>query len=232
MGKMKDLVFAVVGLGSFGMKICQVISQRGGTVIAIDSQSERINRVKNQVAQAVVMDATDEAGYKRLSLEECDVAIVAIGDNVEGSILATALLKKAGVRYLVARAINPIHRQVLGQIGADEVINIEEDMGEQLAIKLIAPQILDYIPISERVSMAEIYCPRDFVGKTLEDIDLRKKVRLNIVAVKRDTVDVDEIGNAHSSEELIFPEAKLELKPNDVLMVVGFNEDIDTVKNL
>jgi trk system potassium uptake protein TrkA len=232
MAKIKDLVFTVVGLGAFGMKVCQVISERGGKVIAIDSSEEAINRVKNQVTQAVIMDATDEAGYKRLSLEDSDVGVVAIGDNVEGSILATALLKRAGVRYLVARAINPIHQQVLSQIGADEVINIEEDMGEQLAVKLIAPQILDLIPISERISMAEIYCPRDFVDKSLSEIDLRGKVRLNIVAIKRDSVEVDELGNPHSSEELIFPDADVKLKTNDILMVVGFNEDIETVKNL
>jgi trk system potassium uptake protein TrkA len=232
MAKIKDLVFTVVGLGAFGMKVCQVISERGGKVIAIDASEERINRVKNLVTQAVIMDATDEEGYKRLSLEDSDVGVVAIGDNVEGSILATALLKKAGVRYLVARAITPVHRQVLSQIGADEVINIEEDMGEQLAVKLIAPQILDLIPISERISMAEIYCPRDFVDKTLADLDLRGRVRLNVVAIKRDSVEVDELGNPHSSEELIFPQAEVVLKTNDILMVVGFNEDIETVKNL
>jgi trk system potassium uptake protein TrkA len=231
MAKIKDLVFTVVGLGAFGMKVCQVISERGGKVIAIDASEERINRVKNLVTQAVIMDATDEEGYKRLSLEDSDVGVVAIGDNVEGSILATALLKKAGVRYLVARAITPVHRQVLSQIGADEVINIEEDMGEQLAVKLIAPQILDLIPISERISMAEIYCPRDFVDKTLADLDLRGRVRLNVVAIKRDSVEVDELGNPHSSEELIFPQAEVVLKTNDILMVVGFNEDIETVKN-
>ncbi len=232
MAKMKDLVFTVVGLGAFGMKLSQIIAERGGKVIAIDSSEERVNLVKNHVTQAVIMDATDEEGYRRLSLEDSDVGVVAIGDNVEGSILATALLKKAGVRYLVARAINPLHRQVLTQIGADEVINIEEAMGEQLAVKLIAPQVLDLIPISENISMAEIYCPRDFVDKTLEEIDLRAKLRLNIVAIKRDNVEVDELGNPHSKDELIFPEAKLQLKANDILMVVGFNDDINTVKNL
>ncbi len=232
MAKTNDIVFTVVGLGAFGSKICQVLSQRGGKVIAIDHSAERVNRIKDSVTQAVIMDATDEEGFKRLSLEDSDVGVVAIGDNVEGSILATALMKKAGIRHLVARALSPIHSQVLSQMGADEVINIEEHEGEQLAIRLIAPEILDFIPISERISMAEMYCPQDFVDKSLAEIDLREKVRLNMVAIKRDRVDIDEEGNPHSSEELIFPQGDVVLKQNDILMVVGFNEDIESVKNL
>lgn len=232
MAKEKEQVFMVIGLGAFGRRLCEVLSAKGGQVVAVDHSAERINRIKDTVTQAIVMDATDEEGFSRLDVEDSDIAVVAIGDDIESSILATALLKKAGARYLIARAINNIHRQVLKQIGADEIINIEEDGGEQLAIRLIAPQILDRIPLSEGISIAEIYCPDDFVGKTLIQLDLRTKLNINVIAIKRNKIEVDEEGNPRTREELVFPRGDHNLEQDDILLAVGFNRDIEVLKDL
>jgi trk system potassium uptake protein TrkA len=230
--RVKEKVFAVIGLGSFGRKVSEVLASRGGKVIVIDSDASRIEKVKNQVTQAVIMDATEEEAFGKIPLEDVDIALVAIGDNIEGSILSTALLKQRGVPYIISRALNSIHRQVLLQVGADEIINLEEDEGEQLATRLIAPQILDRTPLSEDISIAEVYCPEEFYGKTLIEINLRERLQLNVVAVKRINLDVDEEGNSKRSDQLIFPEGDTNLLEDDIIIVVGYNENIEALKQI
>lgn len=232
MAKKKEQVFTVIGLGAFGSQVCRVLADSGAKVVAVDSLTDRIDRVKNSVTQAVIMDATSEEGFSKLPLEDTDIAVVAIGDNMEASILSTALLKKAGVRYIIARAISAIHRQVLRQVGADEIINIEEDEGEQLAMRLIAPQILDRIPISKDISIAEVYTPGDFGGQTLIDLDLRSRMRVNVIAIKKNAVELDEQGNPHSNEEILFPDGDYRLDEDDIMLIVGRNQDIEAFNNL
>jgi trk system potassium uptake protein TrkA len=232
MAKKSENVFAVIGLGTFGRRVCEVLSARGASVIAVDSDPVRIDGVKDIVTQAVVMDATDEEGYPKLALEDVGVAVVAIGDNIEGSILATALLKQNGVRYIIARALTNIHRQVLIQVGADDILNLEEDEGERLAVRLIAPQILDRTPLSKDISIAEVYCPDEFFGKTLAELSLRQKLGLTVVAIKRNKLDVDEEGNSLHREDLVFPQGDEPLNEDDILIVVGYNDDIEQLKSV
>ncbi|ADK83062.1 potassium channel family protein [Sediminispirochaeta smaragdinae] len=226
----RERVFAVIGLGTFGRQVSLELSARGGKVIAVDNQPKQVEAVKDAVTQAVLVDATDEEGLSALSLEEVDVAIVAIGDAVESGILTTAILKRSGVPYIVARAISEIHAEVLRQVGADEVINLEVDEGRRIAQRLIAPHVLDRIPISSSISFAEVYVPRSFVNSTLVRLDLRKRFSINVIAIKRTTLSVDEVGNPLKNEEVIFPDSETVLLEQDVLLVVGKNEDIEAVK--
>jgi len=226
----KEKVFAVIGLGTFGRKVCEVLIEKGGKVLAIDVNTDLIERVKDSVTQAILLDSTDEEALGRVPFEDVAVAIVAIGDNIESSIITTALLKKIGIPYIVARAVSDIHQQVLKQVGADEVVNIEIEEGRRIAQKLISPEVLDRISITESISIAELYVPKAFVGESLEKLDLRKKLRVNIVSIRRIALSVDEEGNPLKNEEVIFPEAKEVLKESDLLLVVGKNEDIDGFK--
>lgn len=231
-GKKQDKVFLVIGLGTFGRRVCEVLAQKGGKVIALDNREDKINRVKDKVTQAVIMDTTDEQSYTQVPLEDVDIAVVAIGENLEGSILTTAILKQRGISRIIARAITPIHRQVLNRIGADDVINIEENEGEELASRLIAPQILDSTALSNDISISEVYCPGDFAGKALRELDLRKRLNINVVAIKRSRAAVDEEGNSLQEDHLIFPEAGLPLEESDTLVVVGYNNDINRLHQL
>lgn len=228
----KEKVFVVIGLGFFGQKICEVLSAKGGKVIALDNRPEMIERVREYVSQAVLIDATDEESLTTVPFENADIAIVAIGDNIEASIITTAQLKRIGLPYIVARAVKPIHRQVLLQVGADEVINIEEDEGERLASKLIAPEILDRIPISETISIAEVYAPKSFVGSSLQSLDMRNKLNLNVVAIRRIVLDVDETGENKRDEKIIFPSGTEELRSSDVLILAGKNQDIENLRRI
>lgn len=226
----KEKVFAVFGLGTFGMEVCQVLSQKGGKVIAVDNQTQLVEKLKETVFQAVVLDSKDEESLKSISLEDIDVAVVAIGDDIESSILTTALLKNLGVPYIIARAISPIHSQVLKQVGATEVIHIEIEEGRRIANKLITPFILEHIPLSKNQSLAEIRIPKDFIGKSLFKLDLRKKYNINVISIKREETTIDDLGNPVKEEMAIAPDSTTVLKENDIIVIVGNEKDIEQLK--
>ncbi len=232
MAKEKEKIFAVLGLGTFGSKVCEILSERGGKVMAIDKDPLLIEKVKDHVTQSILLDSTDETAMNQIPYTDIDVAIVAMGETIEASILTTAILKRLGIPYIVARAVTDIHTQVLRQVGADEVINIEIEEGQRIAQKLISPEILDRIAITENISVAEIYVPKDFPGKELRKLDIRNKMHVNIVAIIRTTLDVDEEGNPIKKDSAVFPDAQEVLQESDILLVVGKNEDLDSFRRL
>lgn len=223
-------VYAVIGLGSFGRRVCEVLSDRGMSVIAVDNDPMLVERIRDSVTQSIRLDTTDPEQMRQAPLEDVDVGIVAIGENVEASILSTALLRRVGVPYIFARAVSDVHYQVLRQIGAHEVVNIEIDSGERIAQQLIAPDVLDQIPISEGISLAEIFVPDGLAGKTLADLDLRNKFGITVVGIKRINLSVDEAGNTARSEAIDFAAADSKVDRTDTLIVVGADEDITSLR--
>lgn len=228
----KQTVYAVVGLGAFGLRVCEVLSEKGVKIIAIDNHPDAIDKIKQTVSQAILLDATDEISLNKVPFDDVDVAIVGIGDDMESSIVVTAHLRAIGVPRIVARAVRPIHRKVLLQVGADEVINIEEDAGQRLATRLTAPEVLDKIPLSETLSIAELFVPEEFVGSSLQELDFRKRLGLIVVALRRTLVDVEESGEAVPEDHVIFPEPTEVLKQNDILVVAGKDTDIEELRRI
>jgi trk system potassium uptake protein len=226
----KEKVFAVIGLGAFGRKVCEVITERGGKVIAIDNDPELIDKIKDTVIQAVLLDSTDVDSLTNAPFDDVGAAVVAIGDNIASSVLTTALLKRIGIPYILARATSEIHEQVLKQVGADEIVNIEIDEGVRIGNKLMSPEVLDRIPITQTISVAELYPPKTFLGKNLGKLDLRGKFNLNVIAITRIALTVDETGNPVRNEQVLFPSGDDVLEDTDVLLIVGKNEDIDALK--
>ncbi len=226
----KEKVFAVIGLGAFGRKVSEILIERGGKVIAIDNDADSIERIKDTATQAILLDTTDEESLSQVPFDDVDVAVVAIGDNVAASILTTTLLKKIGVPFVLSRSVSDLHEQVLRQVGADEIVNIEIDEGRRIAMKLVSPEILDRIPVSESISVAELYTPKSFLGKSLSKLDLRRRFRVNIVSITRIDMNVDEMGNPVKNERIIFPSPDDKLEETDIILVVGKNEDIDALK--
>lgn len=227
----KEKLFAVFGLGTFGYEVCRNLVEKGAKVIAIDHSEKILDKIKNDVAQAILIDSTDEEALHNSGVEDIDVAIVAIGD-VDANILTTALLKKFGVPYIIARALSETHAQVLKQIGATEVINIEIEEGKRVATKLMAPEVLDVIPISQNQSLAEIRVPKEFVGKTLSRLDLRKKFNVNVISIKRIETVIDDMGNPIKEEIVINPQPTDVLQVNDILVLLGSDEAIESLKEL
>jgi len=232
MAKEKDKIFAVIGLGVFGLKVCEVMAERGGRVIAIDKDPSLIEKVKDIVTQSILLDSTDETAMNQIPYADISVAIVAIGEHIEASILTTAILKRLGIPYIVARAVTEIHHQVLRQVGADEVVNIEIEEGLRIAQRLISPEVLDRISVTENISVAEVYVPKDFLGKTLAKLNIRNKMHVNIVAILRTTLSVDEEGNPVKTDNAVFPDAAEILQESDIMLIVGKNEDLDAFRKL
>lgn len=228
---MAEKVYGVFGLGVFGTEVARTLAERGGKVIAIDKYDNAVEKVKNFVAQAILIDSTDEEALRSAPIEEIDVAIVAVGENVETSILTTALLKKLGVPYIISRAISDIHAQVLSQIGANEVFNIEIEEGRRIANRLISPDILDKTFIGEDRVLAEVVVPKTFVGKSIAQLDLRRRYNVNVVSIKRFQMAVDEFGNPVDREIVSFPDPNTILHKDDILVMVGSENDIDNLRS-
>lgn len=224
--------FAVIGLGVFGRQVCETITARGGTVVAIDNSGDAVERVREMVSQAILLDTTDEDALSEVPLDDIDVAVVAMGDNVEASILTTALLKQRSVSYVIARAVSQVHARVLAQVGADEVINVETDAGTRLGARLVAPHVLEQFALSSEVSVAECYVPRPLVGKTLADANLRQRYDISVIAIRRVHVDVDEVGNPSRREEFLLPGPHDEMHADDVIHIIGSNEAIEQFPNI
>lgn len=228
----KEKVFGVFGLGTFGLEVCRVISEKGGKVIAVDYQTELIEKVKNSVTQAVLIDSTDEESLKNAPIEDIDVAVVGIGENIESSILTTAVLKNLGVPYIISRAVSDIHAQVLKQVGATEVINIEIEEGKRVASKLISPDILDKVYIGQNQMLAEVMASKSMVGKSILEIDFRKKLNVNVISIKHTSTKIDEMGNPVVENIVDFPAPSTVIQKDDILVVVGREKDIDKLKEI
>jgi trk system potassium uptake protein TrkA len=227
----KNKVYAIFGLGSFGQSVATVLANGGVEVMVVDNNPDMIEMYKNKVTSALLLDTTDEIAMSKAPLEDIDIAVIAL-NSMEDSIITTALLKKRGVPYLVCRAITTIHAQVLRQIGANEVINLQEDEGKRIAERLIAPEILATISITKEFSVAEFYIPRAAIDKPLASLKLTEKYNIRLVGIKRLDVSVDKVGNPVRTEKLVFAVGDEILKEDDVLVLVGKNSDLDEFKNV
>jgi trk system potassium uptake protein len=207
--------FAVIGLGRFGGSICRALSEQGMEVMAIDNNEERVNQFAMIVSHAVVGDTTDEAVLKSLGIRNFDHVIVAIGDDIQSSILTTLILKELGVRNITVKAQNDYHEKVLLKIGADHVVHPERDMGKRIANNIISNNVLDYLELSDQHSIVEIVASRNLDGHSLIDLDIRAKYGINIVAIKR------------KADILVSPQASEVIKQGDILIVIGADLDIN-----
>ncbi|MBX6395600.1 MAG: TrkA family potassium uptake protein [Alicyclobacillaceae bacterium] len=201
-------------MGRFGSSVAKTLYQMGHEVLAVDSDREVIEDVMDSVTHAVQADATDEHALRALGLRNFDVVVVAIGADIQASILCTLILRELGVPYIVAKAQTELHGKVLAKIGADKVVHPERDMGLRVAHNLVSPNILDYIELSPDYSIAEVAAGPKMVGKTLRELDIRAKFGCNVMAIKR-------------GENInIAPQADDRLREHDVLVVIGSNEDL------
>lgn len=209
--------FAVIGLGRFGSSVATTLSALGHSVLGVDSDESRITGIMNQVTKVVQVDATDEESLRSLGLKNMDAVIVAVGQDLQASILVTLLLKDMGVKYVVAKASGDLHGKVLTKIGADRVVFPEKEMGARVARNLASTSILDYIELSPHVSIMEITAGGGLVGKTLRQLDFRNKFGVNVLAIKHD----EEVNVAPRADDLI--------EHGDVLVVLGSNHNLERV---
>ncbi|HUU93845.1 MAG TPA: TrkA family potassium uptake protein [Phycisphaerae bacterium] len=219
--------FLIIGLGRFGRRLAQALTEAGEEVIAADIREDVVERVRDEVALAVRLDATDPEPLKNQDVTGVDAAIVAIGEDFEANVLATTTLKLMGVPRVISRASSEIQRRILSRVGADEVIFPEEERAVRLANQLTNPNILEHLALSEGHSLVQIRAPSAWHDKTLGDIDLRRKYEVNLVAIKRPARSGAEQGEEGAAEELLdLPMAHTTVREGDVLVLVGATESL------
>ena len=176
--------YVVVGLGRFGSSIATTLYSLGNDVLVIDKNEDLVEDIADKVTHAVQADATDENTLKSLGIRNFDVAIISIGGDIQSSVMATLIVKELGVKYIIAKGNGELHAKVLYKIGADRVVLPEKDMGVRVAHNMVSSNILDYIELSSDYSIIEIKALKEWEGKNLKDLNLRKKYGINVIAIK------------------------------------------------
>lgn len=214
--------FAVIGLGQYGFQVAVSLAQLGAEVLAIDRDAKTCERVKRfDGVYPLCLDATDESALRATGIEDVDAAVVAIGQHLEVSIVVAALLRKLAVRRIVARAASDLHAQILEQLGVREVHNPERDMGIRNARSIFAPDLHDRMQLSTGHLLAEVDAREPLWGRTLAELELRKR-DVTVIAVKKRIADIDELGeNTFRVESNLAPTGDVLVEKGDILVVVG-----------
>ncbi len=212
--------FVVFGIGRFGASLCKTLCDLGHEVLAVDGEEEVINDIAPFVTQAIQMDATDEDALKKIGLRNFDAAVVSIGDNVRDSILVSLLCKEAGVKYVISKATDELHAKVLRKVGVDKVVFPERDMGIRVAKSLIAPNVVDLINLTDEYAIESIQLPDHWVGKTVREIEVRRKYGVTVLLLQRgEDVLIEELSDTR-------------LLKGDVLMLLGHKHDVEKIESL
>ena len=188
---MKNKSYAVFGLGRFGKSVAMELAKNGAEVLAVDSDAEKVKMIAEYVTYAVVADVCDMEAMEALGLGNFDGAIIAITHDLNASVLATILAKEMGVSNVVVKAKDEIHTKVLKKVGADKIIIPEKESGIRMAHSIMAGKLLDFVELSDRVKLVEIKIRENWVGKSLKELDLRKKHKINIVAVRNEKGEIE-----------------------------------------
>ncbi|RXI98173.1 TrkA family potassium uptake protein [Anaerobacillus alkaliphilus] len=211
--------FAVIGLGRFGGSICKSLSEQGMEVLAIDTDEDKVNNYSSIVTHAVVADGADENALRSLGIRNFDHVIVAIGENIQASILTTLILDELGVKHITVKAQNDYHEKVLNKIGAHKVVHPERDMGVRIAHNIVSKNVLDYLELSKDYSIVELIAGEKMNNKSLIELNIRAKYGVNIMAIKRD-------GNINVS-----PYGTEKILSGDILIVIGAVVDINKLED-
>ncbi|MDN7245284.1 TrkA family potassium uptake protein [Planococcus shenhongbingii] len=209
----------VIGLGRFGTSVCKELYRLGHEVLAIDTKVDRVDGIRDYSSHAVVANATDESELKSLGVRNFDHAIVAIGDNLQASVLCTLMLKEIGIAKVWVKARDLQHQKILEKVGADKVIQPENEMGIRVAQHMNSEKIIDYIDLSNKYSIIELVASAKVADKTLNQLNIREKYKCIVLAIKR----VEEVNIAP------LPNDQIEL--GDILVVMGHRDDLKRLED-
>ncbi len=219
--------FAVIGLGRFGRKLAQLLTQAGAEVIAVDNDTDIVQRIRDEVTLAVRMDGTDEQALLSQGVDKVDCAVVGIGADFEANVLTVSTLKKIGVSRVIARAGSGVRGEILKRVGADDVVLPEDESAARWSNHLMMPQIAEFMDLDDKHSLVQVPAPNAFVDKTPRELDLRAKLKLNLVAIRRPLPEKGRAGRADKRWRLIaVPDPDGPIAPGDVLVLIGTNESL------
>ncbi len=214
--------FAVIGLGKFGFTVATSLFDKGAEIIAIDNDQNLIDEISGRVSVAINMNSTDERALKMNRIQDVDAVILAIGNNIEVSVLTTVILKKLGVSNIYAKVDSKVHARILELLGVPNIIFPEEQIGIQLANSLISSSVLEYIDLSSGHSVVELVVPKEWAGKTLQQLALPTEKGVNIVAIKYTEQIVTEEGDNRLEKKVNdMPGANDVINEEDILVLIG-----------
>src|SRR5699024_1220270 len=211
---------AVIGLCRFGSSIVRELREAETDVLVIASDEARAIEFAAIATEIVIGNTTDETVLKNLGLRNFDNVIVAIGDNIQSSILTTLLLKDLGGKKVTVKAQSDYHARVLDKIGADVVVHPERDMGRRIAHRLVSSSVLDYLELSDEHSIVEIYATEKLANQTLLDLDIRAEYGVSVIAIKR------------GADIIVSPDPTVNIKETDVLIVIGTDNELNRFEKL
>ncbi len=214
--------FAIIGLGRFGARLAANLAAAGHDVVGIDRDVALVEEMRDRVTLAVALDGADEQALLMQGVNHVDVAVVGIGGDFESIVLATVVLKRIGVPKVVARAISPVSAQVLASVGADEVVNPEDESADRWADRLMSPHFLKHVELDPRHSIVEIKPPARWIGQTLKQLDLRAQAGLHIIAIKRKLENEDE----PDAVKIKLPHPDDPIMQDDILVVLGDDDNL------
>src|SRR5512134_3321007 len=206
--------------------MASTLAELGHDVIGIDGDEGRVRQLSDVITQAIQLDATDEKALRAAGIADVDVAVVSIGENIESSLLVVMLLRELGIETIVAKAVTPLHGRILEKLGVSRVIFPEREMAVRIAHSLVMPNVIDYIELSRDFSIVEVPAPDAFVGRTLKQLELRPRLGLTLIAIKRQS---DGSGGVITN---IAPAADEKIREGDVLALLGSNERLNQLDQL
>jgi trk system potassium uptake protein len=223
---LKRKQFGVIGLGRFGSAMAMTLTELGHDVIGVDGDEARVQQLADVITHALQIDATDEKSLRAAGIQDVDVAVVSIGENIESSLLVVMQLRELGIATIVAKAVTPLHGRILEKLGVSRVIFPEREMAIRIAHSLVMPNVIDYIELSRDFSIVEVPAPDAFVGRTLKQLELRPRLGLTLIAIKRQSD-----GGAGVITN-IAPSADETIRSGDVLALLGSNERLNQLDQL
>ena len=223
---MKRRQFGVIGLGRFGSAMAMTLTELGHDVIGVDGDEARVQQLADVITHALQLDATDEKALRAAGVQDVDVAVVSIGENIESSLLVVMQLRELGIATIVAKAVTPLHGRILEKLGVSRVIFPEREMAIRIAHSLVMPNVIDYIELSRDFSIVEVPAPDAFVGRTLKQLELRPRLGLTLIAIKRQSEDSGAVVTN------IAPAANETIRRGDIMALLGSNERLNQLDQL
>lgn len=223
---MKRKQFGVIGLGRFGAAMAATLAELGHDVIGVDGDESRVQELADVITHVLQIDATDARALRAAGIQDVEVAVVSIGENIESSLLVVMQLRELGIRTIVAKAVTPLHGRILEMLGVSRVIFPEREMAIRVAHSLVMPNVIDYIELSRDFSIVEVPAPESFVGQTLKQLELRPRLGLTLIAIKRQS---DDSGAVVTN---IAPAADEAIRSGDILALLGSNDHLNQLDKL
>jgi len=206
----------VVGLGTFGSQTAKALFEGGATVLAIDRDEKAVEAISGLVTRAICVDVSNEEALRTAGALDVDLAVVALRHHFATSVLAVHMLRKADVKEILVHVETQQEGDAIRTVGATHVIFPERDMAWRIAQRILVPDLTDHIPLGDNISIVEVACPKAFAGKSLQELDIRKRHRITVIAIKSPPEQAGETANV-----LVAPEPETPLQKGDVLVVIG-----------